>query len=451
MESIFKRHLNLTVLVGVLFAQIIGLAAQVKRPSEAGPVSLVRLWVVSAVTPVEKGVFGTGRAVRNFWGNYIYLRGVRQQNEELLAEVQRLRLEELRLTEDTAQARRLQALLGFKEQFVSQTLPAQVISTTGSEFSKGIYIDKGADDGVKTDVPVITPDGIVGKTLRVYPHSSLVLEISDPTSGAGVILQKSRLQGILKGTPDGEVTVHNIMSDEKVEVGEQVLTSGGDGVFPKGMPVGRVSRVSPAGTFLNITVHPAAELERIEEVLVVTKISERIPDTNQAEGLRAVDILAQRLPTVPKAATPPTPPASAAGAPPAAPRPNAQATPVPANATPVRHVTAEAGTSAAPKPQTNPATAASTPGVVLSHPREGSAAPAGTGTASAVSKPAVPSPAKTEAPSSGANSAGASRSAGAAPSGTGAKPAVGAAEKAKPAPPKTPQTANSPQQPGRPQ
>src|SRR5512140_3328185 len=256
MESIFKRHLNLIVLVGVLFAQMIGLAAQVKRQTEGGPVRLIRMWAVSAVTPVERGIFGSGRAVRGFWGNYIYLRGLRQQNDELRAEVQRLRLEELRLSEDTAQARRLQALLGFKEQCASQTLPAQVISTTGSEFSKGVYIDKGATDGVKPDMPVITPDGIVGKVLRTYPHSSLVLEINDPSSGAGVILQKSRLQGILKGTPDGEVRVANIMGDEKVEIGERVLTSGGDRVFPKGMPVGTVSSATPSGTFLQITVHP---------------------------------------------------------------------------------------------------------------------------------------------------------------------------------------------------
>lgn len=315
MESILKRHLNLVVLVGVLFAQMIGLAAQVKRQTESGPVRLIRMWAVSAVTPVERAIFGSGRAVRGFWGDYIDLRGVRQQNDELRAEVQRLRLEELRLSEDTAQARRLKALLGFKEQFASQTLPAQVISTTGSEFSKGVYIDKGSSDGVRPDMPVITPDGIVGKILRTYPHSSLVLEINDPTSGAGVILQKSRLQGILKGTSDGEVRVANIMADEKVEVGERVLTSGGDRVFPKGMPVGTVSRTSPAGTFLQITVHPAAELERVEEVLVVTKITERPAEVNEADGpLRASDILAERLPSIPEKPTAPgTTPAAAPG------------------------------------------------------------------------------------------------------------------------------------------
>ena len=330
MESVLKRHLNLIVLAGVLLAQIIGLAAQVKRPGEAGSVRLIRLWAVSALTPFERAVFGTGRAVRGAWNEYIDLRGVRSQNDELRAEVQRLRLEQLRISEDTAQARRLQALLGFKEKFVSDTLPAQVISTTGSEFSRGIYIDKGSRDGVKPDMPVITPDGIVGKVYRVYPTSSLVLEINDPSSGAGVILQQSRLQGVVKGTPDGEVTVRNIMADEGVQAGERVLTSGGDRVFPKGLPVGTVTRVSPSGTFLSITVRPAAQLDKIEEVLVVTRIDEHVPATDEAgEPLRAADILANRLPSVPPAPALPgsTPAEVAAAAANAAKTPSSTATP----------------------------------------------------------------------------------------------------------------------------
>ena len=211
-----------------------------------------------------------------------------------------MRLEQVRMSEDAGQARRLQSLLGFKEEFISQTMPAQVISTTGSEFSRGVFIDKGSRDGIKADMPVITPDGIVGKVLRVYPTSSLVLEINDPSSGAGVILEKSRLQGILKGSPTGQTFVANIMADEKIEPGERILTSGGDRVYPKGMAVGTVSRVNPAGTFLNVEVKPSAQLNRLEEVLVITKIVEKAPEVNdQSAPVRAIDILAQRLPSVP--------------------------------------------------------------------------------------------------------------------------------------------------------
>ncbi len=301
MENVVNRHRNLILLVAILFLQVIGLAVQVKAPTDHGSTSLIRLWAVRIITPIEKAAISSNRWASGVWHNYLYLRGVRRENRELREEIQRLRLEQVRLAEDASQARRLQALLGFKEQYISKTLPAQVISTTGSEFSRGVYIDKGSKDGVRHDMPVITADGVVGKVIRVYPTSALVLMINDSTSGAGVILEKSRLQGIVKGTPGGETMVQNIMSDEKVEPGERVLTSGGDRVFPKGMPVGVVTDVAPGNDlFLRIRIKPAARLDRLEEVLVITKVEERSPSVEEPSApVRAVDILAQRLPSVP--------------------------------------------------------------------------------------------------------------------------------------------------------
>jgi rod shape-determining protein MreC len=166
--------------------------------------------------------------------------------------------------------------------------------------SRSVYIDKGRNDGIKPDMAVITADGIVGKVLRVYRSTSLVLLIDDQTSGVGAILDKTRLQGILRGTSSGEVVLEKVMSDETVPPGELVLTSGGDGVFPKGLLVGRVTQVSTGSElFLNIHVRPAADLNRLEEVLVVTKIDERQAEPEQTNAVRAVDILAQRLPGVP--------------------------------------------------------------------------------------------------------------------------------------------------------
>src|ERR1051325_6775866 len=294
MENIIKRHGNISILTAVLFFQLLALAYQVKRPTEHGPIPLVRLWAVSAVTPFEKAFVHSVDWVTSGWQNYAYLRNVRRQNDQLRDEIQRLRLEQVRLTQDANQARRLQSLLGFKEQYISETMAAQVISSTGSEFTRGIYIDKGSRDGIKRDMPVITAGGIVGKVFSVFPNSSLVLEINDPSSGAGVILEKSRLQGILKGDQrgTGETYVSNIMGDEKIEPGDVVLTSGGDRVFPKGLPVGTVEEVLLGQeAFLNIRIKPAARLDRLEEVLVITKIVEKAPDVNEAAGpIRAIDI-----------------------------------------------------------------------------------------------------------------------------------------------------------------
>jgi rod shape-determining protein MreC len=360
MENIINRHRNLTILAAVLFAQILGLAVQVKRGTDQGTSRLIRIWAVSAITPIEKGVGHTSRWFAGIWRNYLYLRGVRSQNRQLREEIERMRLEQVRIAQDAGQARRLQSLLGFREEFISQTMPAQVISTTGSEFSRGVFIDKGSRDGIKPDMPVITADGIVGKVYRVYPASSLVLEINDSSSGAGVILEKSRLQGILKGSPTGQTFVANIMADEKIEPGERILTSGGDRVYPKGMAVGTVSRVNPAGTFLNVEVKPSAQLNRLEEVLVITKIVEKAPVVSeQSAPVRAIDILAQRLPSVPppKPAPPNKPPAAAPPTPAGTtPKPNAEAAP-PAAGPPVTAERLSNDTKRAPSAEKNAASA----------------------------------------------------------------------------------------------
>jgi rod shape-determining protein MreC len=298
--DVLGRYRNLILLVGVLFAQVLGLAVQVKRTTDSESTRLIRVWAVGTVTPFEKALVWAQTSSGKLWRNYFYLRGVRAENRSLKAQIEQMRLEQVRMSQDADQARRLQALLSFKEQFISQTMAAQVIGGSGSELSRSVYIDKGYNDGIKTDMAVITADGIVGKVLRTYRTTSLVLLIDDQTSGVGAILDKTRLQGILRGTPSGEVVLEKVMSDENVPAGELVLTSGGDDIFPKGLLVGRVTKVAPgAELFLNIRVRPAADLSKLEEVLVVTKIDERQAEPDQTGAARAVDILAERLPGVP--------------------------------------------------------------------------------------------------------------------------------------------------------
>jgi rod shape-determining protein MreC len=310
MENFFTRYKNPLALMAVLFIQVVALATQVKRPEGAKPgttgsgTRLIRVWTVTAFTPVEKVFVSTGRFFRNGWHNYADLRGVRQQNKELQDEIARLQMEQVRLKQDADQAKRLQVLLDFKEKFIAKTVAAQVIATSGTEQSRLITIDKGSNDHIKPDMPVITPDGIVGKVKEVFPLSSQVLLINDHDSGAGVILENSRLQGIVKGTPLGELQVTGIMSDEQVEPGERVITSGGDRIYPKGYSVGTVIAASPDkdnDPFQVIKIKPAADIGRLEEVLVITKMAD--DSQTAASGptpMRAADILSQRLPSVPK-------------------------------------------------------------------------------------------------------------------------------------------------------
>src|SRR6185312_17269663 len=217
-----SRYRNVTALLCLLMAQVIILATQVHRPVAATgeSMSLMRLWVVEVFVPAEKAINSIGDGVSNLWGNYIDLRHVRAQNEDLQAQLDRLRLEQVSLAEDAGQARRLQSLLAFKEKFVSQTVAAQVIGTSGSEHSHLLYIDKGSGDGIKPDMAVITPRGIVGKIAKVFPGTSQVLEINDATAGAGVMLERTRLRGVLHGTPSGIPEILHVMVDEKIEPGD---------------------------------------------------------------------------------------------------------------------------------------------------------------------------------------------------------------------------------------
>ena len=308
MESFYSRYRNVLLLVAILLAQVIGLAVQVRRPAaadskDAPQVRLIRYWVTGIVSPFERFFLFLGHGVRGAWHGYINLRGVRSQNQSLQAEVDRLRMEQASLAEDVRQGQRLQALLNFKQQYIYQTVAAQVIGTSGTDQSRVLYIDKGSKDGLRPDMPVITPDGVVGKVRDVFGHTAQVLEINDAASGLGVILQSTRLRGILRGTAEGKTEIINILPDEQIQPGETVITSGGDEVYPRGLPVGVVERVvsdPERAPYMAVLVRPDAKLSRLEEVLVITQIGSALPTQEESDLIsseqRAADVLAQRLP-----------------------------------------------------------------------------------------------------------------------------------------------------------
>jgi len=285
MESFVTRFKNVLVLVAILLAQTIGLAVQVRRPVEPGApdgssVTLIRYWAVATVTPFERFFHGLGYNLRHGWSNYIDLRHTRQQNHDLEEQIARLRLEQAALSEDAIQGHRLQALLDFQQHYVSNTVAAQVIGTSGSDLSRVLYIDKGSKDGLKPDQAVITPDGIIGKLRDVFAHTSQVLLINDQTSGAGVVLATTRIRAILRGSTTGQILINNLTPDSRIKPGEQVLTSGGDQVYPRGLPVGTIEsiRIDPDHQpYTLIQLRSAANLNQLEEVLVITGTQTALP------------------------------------------------------------------------------------------------------------------------------------------------------------------------------
>jgi rod shape-determining protein MreC len=313
MESFFSRYRNALVLIVVLVAQLLSLAVQAKRPAADGAdgrtVSLMRYAVVTVVTPPERLVHNVGSWFRALWFGYIDLIHVRRDNASLKQQLERLRLEQASIAQDAAQGQRLQHMLGFTEHYIYKTLPAQVIGTGGTDQSQVLYVDKGSEDGLQQDMPVITPDGIVGKLKDVFPHTSQVLLVTDPTSGVGVILETTRIRGILKGRAYSQLQVTDVSPDSRIKEGEAIVTSGGDQIFPRGLPVGTVDQViadPEHDPLVDVIVHPAAKLSELEEVLVITNLSSAVSaqqekDLAESEAeaaqKRASDVLAERLPS----------------------------------------------------------------------------------------------------------------------------------------------------------
>jgi rod shape-determining protein MreC len=300
MESFFGRYRNLIVLLVLLLLQVIGLAVQVRKPAVAAGeipspgrdkqdgkgVRLIRLWAADLVTPFERVVHGSSQGVTGFWGNYLDLRHTKEENKNLQQTIDRLRLEQASLLEDARQGHRLQDLLKFQENYIYKTAAAQVIGTSGSSQSHVVWLDKGSDDGLKQDMAVITAEGIVGKIRAVFSHSSQVLMINDQTAGAGVVLEKTRTRGILRGDEAGRPQVINILADARIQPGEHVLTAGGDQVFPRGLPVGVVESVvrdPERSGFIDIRVKPAADLQRLDEVLVILSMQPHLSSQQQSD------------------------------------------------------------------------------------------------------------------------------------------------------------------------
>jgi rod shape-determining protein MreC len=325
MESFFLRYRNLLVLLAILLAQIIGLAVQVRRadngrstldPGDAAGVRLIRLWADAVVTPPEKFFHGSKLGAVSMWQDYLDLRHVREQNKDLQKTIDRLRLEQAALLEDAKQGARLQTLMDFQQKYIYKTLAAQAIGSSGSDSSRVFYIDKGKDYGLESDMAIITADGIVGKVREVYPRTAQVLAINDQTSGAGVILETTRIRGILRGNANGRLQIVGILADQRIQPGEKVLTAGGDQIFPRGLPVGVVEKVVPdpeRDSFIDVIVKPAAHLDQLDEVLVITSTEPRFSDEQQQdmatsealkgaeaaavkEQQKASQIMAERLP-----------------------------------------------------------------------------------------------------------------------------------------------------------
>jgi len=266
MESFLNRYRNITVLLLVIFAQLILLAVQVKNDQD---VRVIRVWTVTAVTPVARVL----EAVRG-WSvglvrNYFMLHDADAENRRLREEVGRLKIQNIFLQNQLNTADRAKALEVFQAKTPSKMVAATVIGTGASTGAKVVLVDAGSASGVERGMAVVTPDGIVGKVIASYPTASEVLLVTDTEFAAGVISQKSGVRGTLKGQGTPTCKVDYVPQEEKIEVGEMLYTSGDDRIFPRGFPAGVVKVVHDSQPFQEILVEPSGLQHGLDDVLIV--------------------------------------------------------------------------------------------------------------------------------------------------------------------------------------
>jgi rod shape-determining protein MreC len=350
MADIIARHRPLALLACLIIVQLMLLAFQVKREHN---VTLVRYWAVQAFTPVERAGTWSFSKARGFWNGYIGLRDTRDENQRLKTEVDQLRMRNRELESKAAEAQRLAVVLNFREAHPeAPMLAAEVIGASADPTSHTLFINRGERDHMRRNLAVITPDGIVGKIVEVFPSAAQVLLINDKESGVGALLEASRAHGVIKGTGDVEPRMEYVENGEKVQPGDIILTSGEDRIYPKGLPIGTVESAAQSSPFQSIRVRPAARLDRLEEVLVLMSQQE-------ISFKRAAEQASTAAPASPAAKQP----APATAPPPKTVTPRPAATPVvpkpkppavaPAPSTPAP--SAPDNTAPAPAPPANPA------------------------------------------------------------------------------------------------
>jgi rod shape-determining protein MreC len=265
MEALLSRYRNLTVLLVVVVGQLLYLAYQVKTARDE---RLIRVWAVSAVTPMAGVVEAIRHNTIGFLQDYFILLDVRDQNRKLKADNDKLRMENVYFRNQLSTAEHARALTLFQAQSPSKTVAARVIGNSTVASAKAVFIDRGYTSGIEKGMAVVTPDGIVGKVVAVYPLVAQVLLVTDATFKVGVESQKGHVHGVLN-CGNGPCTVEQIQEEEKVTPGEWFFTSGEDRIFPKGFPVGTVISVQPGQGMKEVKLNLSGAPGGVEEVLVV--------------------------------------------------------------------------------------------------------------------------------------------------------------------------------------
>jgi rod shape-determining protein MreC len=272
---LLARYRRAVILTTALVLSFLLMTLQVRH--ESGVVTFTREALLFVVSPFIKVTSATIRGVTGTWRDYVDLRALREENKRLQLETTTLKRRLEQLQDQALETQRLERLLAMRQASRAEFLTARVVGKDATNWFKTILLDRGSLEGIRRNQPVLAPDGLVGRVVEVTPSSARVQLLTDPVSAVGGLIQRTRVTGIVSGNLGAGARVRYLPLMADVAVGDEVLTSGMGGVFPKGILIGRITSVErkSGALFQEATLQSAVDLSRLEEVLILTHLDVR--------------------------------------------------------------------------------------------------------------------------------------------------------------------------------
>lgn len=272
---LLARYRRAVILTTALVLSFLLMTLQVRH--ESGVVTFTRQALLFVVSPFIKVTSATIQGVTATWRDYVDLRALREENKRLQLETTTLKRRLEQLQDQALETQRLERLLAMRQASRAEFLTARVVGKDATNWFKTILLDRGSTDGIRRNQPVLAPDGLVGRVVEITPSSARVQLLTDPVSAVGGLIQRTRVTGIVSGNLGAGARVRYLPLMADVAVGDEVLTSGMGGVFPKGILIGRITSVErkSGALFQEATLQSAVDLSRLEEVLILTNLDGR--------------------------------------------------------------------------------------------------------------------------------------------------------------------------------
>ena len=224
-------------------------------------------------TPIQSGLARVNRAAVNVWSTYLDWKNVRAENRRLREENQQLRVDSLQVSETVVENERLRKLLGLQQRLPLSTVSAEIIAREWGGWVRSLTVNRGRADNVARLTAVISPEGLIGRVMEVRSGASVIQVLTDPASTVGAHVVRTRTSGIVEGEPRGTMRLKYMAREGGgIQVGDLVVTSGAGGVFPRGIPIGRVRAIDDRGSalFHYAVLAPVVDFARVDEVLLLT-------------------------------------------------------------------------------------------------------------------------------------------------------------------------------------